>query len=496
MTKLEQLLANLTAIDTRIDELLATDNLTTEAQTEHDELVNTKRPAAIAAINAENARLADATRRKAERDQIIAAAQAAAAAAAPQRQTGTGAGTPDLSHPENANLENQAAFGGPPAIHINRPSIIPKNIRRFGRLRAFKGTVNGYSADERAYRFGMWALAQLTRNLPGRYNFKNAIAWVEKNITASSGNDASGNYNLIPEEFGTDIVDLREKYGVARKLLRVLPMASDTRTDPRRQGGLTAYFVADGGAGTESNKVWDNVRLTAKEMMVLSRYTNQLNADAVINIGDDLASEIAYAYANKEDDCAFNGTAAGSFGGILGVRGKIKNCDGAGGTSAGLTTLTSNAWSSAKLTDFQTAVGTLPEYADTEEACWVCHRAFYYGVMQVLELAAGGVTALEVQQGDRRPRPLFLGYPVQFSQIWPSTNAATQVSCALGDFSLGASFGDRQADEIAFSEHASINGENVFERNQVAIRGIERIDINVHDVGSTTTPGPIVALTT
>ena len=29
--------------------------------------------------------------------------------------------------------------------------------------------------------------------------------------------------------------------------------------------------------------------------------------------------------------------------------------------------------------------------------------------MQVLELAAGGVTALESSQGDRKPRPLFLG---------------------------------------------------------------------------------------
>jgi HK97 family phage major capsid protein len=158
--------------------------------------------------------------------------------------------------------------------------------------------------------------------------------------------------------------------------------------------------------------------------------------------------------------------------------------------------MTSNAWTSATLKDFQLLVGKLPEYADTEEACWVCHRAFYYGVMQVLELAAGGVTAAEVQTGDRRPRPLFLGYPVEFSQVWPSTNAATQVSVALGDFSLGARFGDRQLDEIAFSEHASIGGENVFERNQVAIRGIERFDINVHDVGTASTPGPIVGMTT
>jgi HK97 family phage major capsid protein len=496
MTKLEQLLANLTAIDAKIDELLAADTLTDEAKAEHDKLVNTDRPAAVKAIETEKNRLTDAAKRKAERDAIATAAQAAAVQAAPQRQTSATAGTPDPEHPENANDEAPAVFNRIPAVHTGRASIIPKNIRRTGRLRAFRGNVNGFSADERAYRFGMWALARISQNMPGRYSFKQAIAWVDKNIAAVGGNDVSGNYNLIPEEFGTDIIDLREKYGKARKLLRVLPMTSDTRTDPRRQGGLTAYFVSEGGAGTESSKVWDNVRLTAKEVMVLSRYTNQLNADAVINIGDDLAYEISYAYANKEDDCAFNGTGASTYGAIQGVRAKLADCDGAGTASAGLTTMTSNAWTSATLKDFQLLVGKLPEYADTEEACWVCHRAFYYGVMQVLELAAGGVTAAEVQTGDRRPRPLFLGYPVEFSQVWPSTNAATQVSVALGDFSLGARFGDRQLDEIAFSEHASIGGENVFERNQVAIRGIERFDINVHDVGTASTPGPIVGMTT
>src|SRR5262249_1961909 len=121
---------------------------------------------------------------------------------------------------------------------------------------------------------------------------------------------------------------------------------------------------------------------------------------------------------------------------------------------------------------------------------------FYFTVMQKLELAAGGAEAREVIAGDRRPRPLFLGYPCEFSQVFPGVTATGTVHVLLGNYMLAASFGDRQQDSVAFSEHATIGGENVFERNQIAVRGVERVDINVHDVGDATNPGPIVALKT
>jgi hypothetical protein len=48
---------------------------------------------------------------------------------------------------------------------------------------------------------------------------------------------------LVPEEFGNDLIDLREIYGVAPPAFKSVPMSSDTRSDPRRTGGLTAYFA-------------------------------------------------------------------------------------------------------------------------------------------------------------------------------------------------------------------------------------------------------------
>jgi hypothetical protein len=76
----------------------------------------------------------------------------------------------------------------------------------------------------------------------------------------------------------------------------------------------------------------------------------------------------------------------------------------------------------------------------------------------------------------------------------PATDVNSQVAVTFGDHALAASFGDRQQDSIAFADQATIGGESVFERNQIAVRGTERFDINVHDVGDATTAGPVVGL--
>jgi len=367
-------------------------------------------------------------------------------------------------------------------------------------LRSFRGEVNGVSANERAYRFGMWVLARVSQDMPGRFNFASAKQFVAdqfalRQASHTTSDQSTGSHVLIPEEFGSDLINLRESYGVVRRLFKIRLMSSDTRTDPRRIGGLTPYFVADGQAGTSSTKQWDKVRLTAKNLMVLSAYTNQLSESAVISIGDDLAGEISYAFANKEDECGFNGDGTSTYGHIQGVRHKLQNLDTAGTDSAGLVIGAGTTWSALTLANFDSVVGLLPEYADTPNAAWVMHRAFYYGVVEKLIQASGGVPAMEVREG-RRSVPLFKGYPVVFSQVFPSTTAVASVVATLGDYGLGASFGDRGGEQISFSDSATIGGQSVFENDEMAIRGVERFDINVHDVGSSSAAGPIVGLQT
>ncbi len=489
--RMQASLAEVEAVDTQIDELLANDSLTDEQEKQYESLQG-RRASLVESIQ----RAKDQIAREDERRRLMAEAQAlsrrvavpgtARLTTADARTPHQPPATPGMEVPDYAHVASGLT---------GRPKrIIPDGVRRVGALRHFRGESNGYSAEERAYRFGMWAMAQLSLQLPGRYRFREALEWYDKEMAASSSRDGYGTHYLIPEEFGTDIISLREQYGVVRKLFKIVPMASDTRTDPRRLSGVSAYWVAEGAAITASNKTWDNVRLTARDLAALSRISNQVVADSAINWGDDIAGEIALAFATTEDDCGLNGTGASTYGGIVGARSALANVSGG---AAGLVTQASgNTWSDITLSDLENVVAKLPQYADADPACWVCHRAFYYGVMLRLELAAGGSAAAEIASGDRRPRPMFLGYPVEFAQIMPSATATSTIPVLLGNFMMGASLGDRQQTSIAFSEDATIEGENLFERNQIAIRGVERIDIVVHSVGDSSTPGPIVGLKT
>lgn len=372
---------------------------------------------------------------------------------------------------------------------------IPDNVRRIGSLSHFKGERNGQTAEERAYRFGMLMLAKASMDLPKHYQFRQAIEFARDHFALSSESGPDFGSVLVREEFGTDLIDLREKYGVVRRIFKRRMMTSDTRTDPRRASGLTAVFVGEGASGTESTKELEQVRLVAKKLMVISRYTSELNMDSVISIGDDLAYEISYAFAEKEDDCGINGDGTSTYGRIQGVRSALSTAAGSPTTTSagGVIVGAGNAYSELTLANFHSVVGILPEYADTPNTTWLVHRVFWSTVMQRLAFAQGGSTAGELQSGGRYE---FLGYPVTISQKMPSTEANSQLCALLGDFTQGATFGDRSTDSIEFSTEATVGGQSLWERDEIGIRGKERFDINVHSVGTTSVAGPIVGLQT
>jgi HK97 family phage major capsid protein len=374
--------------------------------------------------------------------------------------------------------------------HSGTPSTkadntIPASTIEFSRVskvKNFKGTVAGRNADERAYRFGKW--------------FKGAVVgdpaskqWCDQNgiqtKALSEGTNYLGGY-LVPPEFSTDIIDLRETYGVARQVARVVPMSSDTLTIPRRTGGLTAYFVGEASTITDSNKTWDQVNMVAKKLAALTLWSSELNEDAMISIGDDLAGEIAYAFSQKEDECYFNGDGTSTYGGITGVRSKLRNVDSTIANIKGLQVATGNAYSEIVLSDFHGVLGKLPLYA-RNGAVWIMSATFFDTVAHKLQTAAGGNTVVDIANGGV---PRFLGYPVVLSQVMPTTEANSQICALLGNFRLGSTFGDRRLLSLALSS------EYKFAEDQLAIRGTERFDINVHDVGNTTAAGPIVGLIT
>jgi HK97 family phage major capsid protein len=134
--------------------------------------------------------------------------------------------------------------------------------------------------------------------------------------------NSAGGYLVFPE-MSTAIIDLREQYGTARRFINVVQMASDVQVIPRRTGGLTGYFATEENAFTESSKTWGQVRLQAQALGTLTKISRELADDAVISVADDIASEIAYGLAVKEDATLWNGDGTSAYGGIIGIRTKF-----------------------------------------------------------------------------------------------------------------------------------------------------------------------------
>jgi HK97 family phage major capsid protein len=281
----------------------------------------------------------------------------------------------------------------------------------------------------------------------------------------------------------TTIIDLREIYGVARQSVFVRAMGSDSTVIPRRAGGVTAYFVSENGEITASDKNWDAVSLTARKLAAMCRMSSEITEDSIVNLADDLAGEISYAFAKKEDECLFLGDGTSTYGGIVGLKSAV-----AAGSK--VTAATGNtSFATLDLEDFMQMVGKLPEYA-VAGARWYISRQGWANSMLRLAEAAGGNTVAQVAQG----APLqFLGFPVTISQVMNSTLTA-QVStdglAYLGDLQMAASMGTRRGVSIA------VDASRYFEFDQLAIKGTERFDLNVHEKGTASEAGPVIMLST
>lgn len=377
-----------------------------------------------------------------------------------------------------------------------RLSAEPRRSSYGKKLKAFKASAFGTAADaeDAAYRAGMWCRSVI-------YGDQGATQWCAEHgveirrelsygaavqRTQNESTNSAGGYLVFPE-MSTAIIDLREQYGTARRLLNVKKMASDTQEFPRRTGGPTAYFATEENAFTESSKSWGQVMLRAQAVGCLSKISRELAADAVINVADDLASDMAYGLAVKEDATLWNADGTSSYGGIIGIRPKFA----AGlGVLAGAIDAASghDTFAEYDAADLIKVIGAIPKYAEPN-AHWFGHKTAWANTFLRLLAAAGGNAIVDLQQGGK-PQLGYLGYGFETDQTLPSalTDLSDTAVILFGDLNLAVTMGERQGLTI------DVTRDRYWETRQIGIMAWERIDINVHDIGDATNAGPLVAL--
>jgi len=298
--------------------------------------------------------------------------------------------------------------------------------------------------------------------------------------------DTINDPSIVFPEFSTRMQSLFETFGVFERNAFGMPMTSDATTFIKETGDMTVFLVGEGSAPTASDLDTGSITLNAKKWGCLNFYSSELGEDAAIAVGELLARGIARAQAKKMDNIGFNGDAGATFFGISGVRTRLTAVNGVD-DGGGLVLGAGNLWSELTLIDHEKLVGALPQYA-ADRAKFYCSRAYFFQVMVKLMLAAGGVTASEIN--GKRSLTFIDGSPVEISQVLPTSEANSQVPVVYGSLYDAATVGNRRMLTIKQSEHYK------FAEDQITTLATRRVAVNVHDVGTATEAGPIVGLIT
>jgi HK97 family phage major capsid protein len=350
---------------------------------------------------------------------------------------------------------------------------VPAKAKARGRVRAFIGE----DAEKEAYLAGLFYQASMF----GNTRAEQRLSDLGIKMAQSTTDNTAGGY-LVPEILEASIIRNVEDYGVARRYCRVMPVGGGSLSIPRRASGYTAYFVAENAAGTASDLGFDQITLDPVKLMVLSQWSTELPEDAVVQLGDLITQEIAYAFANKEDECLFNGDGTSTYGGIVGCANAL--------AAGSIVTTASDVDTFAEITNatFEAAIGALHMVPGIQPA-WFIHQSGWANTMQRLSMAGGGNNVMNFEEGVGYR---YMGYPVVISQVLqsgaPGTDISGNIFAYFGDMALTAAFGDKRG--VTISTDSSV----YFTSDAIALKGTERFDINVHERGSASDGGTLIAL--
>ncbi len=362
-----------------------------------------------------------------------------------------------------------------PAVEKRTVPAIPKGHNN---LRAFRDA-------ETAYRAGMHIKAHVFGDAEARRWC--ADHGVESRAQAGGVNSLGG--VLVSPEMSNEIVRLVEEFGAFPANARRVPMNSDTLVIARRTGGLTAQPVGENSEVAASDVTFDNVELTAKIWGVANRVPNSLLEDSVIDLADLMAVEVAQAYAEAFDNAGFIGDGTNTYHGVEGITKKIVKS----AHSASVVTATSKTtFADLIMSNFTDMVAKLPLYSRRNAAFYISAAGWGSAMLRLAMLPGGasgpgGNSTSDVAAGFGER---FLGYPVRLVHSMHSSLSTStgEVACLFGDLSQAAVFGERRAISIRTAS------ERYIEYDQTLTFATTRNAIVVHDVGSTTKAGPVVAL--
>lgn len=322
--------------------------------------------------------------------------------------------------------------------------------------------------------FKAYAWGQFARSIMGN---RKAAEWVKNNLKAQTEGTTTAGGFTVPDPLSSDLIYLREQFGVARQNCRIYPMSSDILNVPNASASTTVYYPGENTAITASDLTFAQVQLVAKKMAVLTQVSKELAEDSIIDFGATLARDMAFVMAKEEDRVVFGNASDSGSSGIDGALWAVYNSNATKANIASLVLFTTGQTITyaPTLTNLAAMVGRLPTYASN--AKWYMHKEIFHNAIAPLLNALSGNAIMDIQNAYGQ-NPTLFGYPVVFVQNMQKTLAASTPYILLGDLSVGTAFGDRRGVTIEVSD------QRYFVEDALAFKGTERFGFNAFDIGN------------
>lgn len=306
--------------------------------------------------------------------------------------------------------------------------------------------------------------------------FKKDFATLTSLKAMSEGTDSAGGF-LVPEEYAAEINRIAEDFGLVRRFARRISMGTDTMNLPTLTTNVTVSWPGEGTAGTASDLVLGNTALAANTAIGLTVLSNELLADANVDLTRVLAELFGEALAGEEDEQGLVGVGS-PFQGIL-THGSV-NTVVMGSGDTGFTNVSADY-----LRDMISDIKPLA----LSGAGFIMHREIWGEVQKLQDGASQYIASLSqpligpnanVSGVAGTAVGSIWGYPVYLSEKMPAL-ADTAVSTEFIIFGNLSHLwmGDRQQMSLSISDSATVGAADVFASNQSAVRVTERIALAV-----------------
>lgn len=282
--------------------------------------------------------------------------------------------------------------------------------------------------------------------------------------------DQAGGY-LVTPDVHDGILRIAATTGLVARDAQKFSVSADELEIPRYTGSvLQGEYLGEDEEGDETAVDLGVARLFVKSWQTIFRLSNNLIADARVDVADWLMSLAAEGLAYRLDREGFaGGTFTGSpFVGLIATASGVPVHTMASGNTG---------FEDFGIAEASDVIGTVPTSV-VPNAAFYFHRTVWAKIRQratsgVFEfnMTNSNLAGLKKENG-LSPVGEILGYPVYTSDVLPaySTSGTSKVFGVFGDLSKMLAWADKGPMAILKSEHATVGSKSLFRANQVAFR--------------------------